>query len=469
MATIQVGGLGSGIDVDLLVKTLTAAEEAPVKSRLDLKEIQLQADISAYSSLKGALSSFQSALSGLTSLNEFSSRTATSSQDSVFTASASNAAVPSSTDIEVLALASAQKMVSGDYTDADTAVGAGDLTIGVGAESFTVTISGGLNNTLTGIRDAINDAADNKGVTASILTVDDPLNPGETVSKLVFTSDKTGADNGFTVSVTGDADGNDTDDAGLSALIDANLTSLDLAEDASIKVDGFTASSATNVFIGVISGVTLTAVSADPGNTHNLNVASDIADVKDKIASFVDAFNSFNTTYEFLTDVDIEKKEAGLLTGDVTARSVETQMRRVLQSVVGDNNSDTYTSLARIGVTVGEGGELKLDSTVLSKALNEEFDEVASLIAGDDGVAKKMDVVLNEFLKSGGVIPTREATFQTQLVDISEQRIALADRLTSVEERLRRQFSVMDAIVAQFNSTGDFLKQQFDALNNSNK
>ncbi len=469
MATIQVGGLGSGIDVDLLVKTLTAAEEAPVKSRLDLKEIQLQADISAYSSLKGALSSFQSALSGLTSLKDFSSRTATSSQDSVFTADASNAAVPSSTDIEVLALASAQKMNSGDYADSAAIVGAGDLTIGVGAESFSVTISGGDNNSLIGIRDAINDAADNKGVTASILTVDDPLNAGQTVSKLVLTSDKTGEDNGFTVTVTGDADGNDTDDVGLSALINANLNSLDLAVDASIKVDGFTASSATNVFIGVISGVTLTAVSADPGNIHDLNVASDIADVKDKISSFVDAFNAFNQTYEFLTAVDLEKKEAGLLTGDVTARSVELQMRRALQTVTGDAANDTYTSLARIGITVGEEGELKLDSTVLSKALDEEFDEVANLIAGDDGVAKNMDVVLNQFLKSGGVIPTRETTFKAQLVDITEQRAALADRLTSVEERLRRQFSVMDAIVAQFNSTGDFIKQQFDALNNANK
>lgn len=469
MATITAGGLGSGIDVDLLVSTLTAAEEAPVKSRLDLREVQLQADISAYSSLKGSLNSFKSALNGLTSLSEFSSRTATSSKDSVFTASASNAAVPSTTDVEVLALASAQKMVSDDYATTSTAVGAGDLTITVGTDAFTVNITGGANNTLIGVRDAINDAPDNKGITASILTVDDPVTPGQTVSKLVLTSDKTGASNGFTITVANDSDGNDTDDAGLSKFINANLNSIDTAVDASIKVDGFTASSATNTFTGVVSGVTLTAVSADPGNTHTLTVASDVADVKSKITSFVDAYNSFHTTYDFLTAVDIAKQEAGLLTGDATARSIETQVTRVLQSVVGDTANDTYTSLARIGITVGEEGDLLLDSTVLDKALNEEFDEVANLVAGTSGVAKQMDTLLDSFLKSGGIIPTRESTFQTQLVDIADQRVDLAARLESVEERIRRQFSVMDAIVAQFNSTGDFIKQQFDALNNSNK
>jgi len=147
MPVITVGGLGSGIDVDLLVKTLTAAEEEPVKNRLDLREIQVQADISAFSSLKGALSSFRSSLSDLTSLSNFSSRTATSNKESVFTATSTNAAVPSTTDIEILALASAQKMVSDDYADTSAAIGAGDVTITVDGNAFTVAITGGANNT----------------------------------------------------------------------------------------------------------------------------------------------------------------------------------------------------------------------------------------------------------------------------------------------------------------------------------
>ncbi|PCJ30404.1 MAG: hypothetical protein COA99_18175, partial [Moraxellaceae bacterium] len=366
MATITAGGLGSGIDVDLLVETLTAAEERPVKARLDFREIQIQAEVTAFSTLKDSLSSFQSALSGLTSEKQFSSRSATSSDDSIFTATASNGAAPSSMDIEVLSLASGQKSISGDFAGPDTAVGAGDLTIDVGAESFTVTIEGGVNNTLIGIRDAINDAEDNKGVSASILTVDDPMTPGQTVSKLILTSQVTGSSNGFSISVTNDGDGDDFDDSGLSSFIDANLTTT-AATDAQIKVDGFTATSSTNNFTGVIAGVTVTVVSADPGNTHTLGVISDVSKVTEKITEFVDAFNSFNTTYRFLTAVDIEANESGLLTGDSTARSIDTQIRRILNSIVGEA-SDTFTSLARIGITVGKEGELKLDTTELATA-----------------------------------------------------------------------------------------------------
>ncbi|PCJ37033.1 MAG: hypothetical protein COA99_12855, partial [Moraxellaceae bacterium] len=124
-----------------------------------------------------------------------------------------------------------------------------------------------------------------------------------------------------------------------------------------------------------------------------------------------------------------------------------------------------FTSLARIGITVGKEGELKLDTTVLATALDEEFDEVANLIAGDGGIGKQLDNFLKETLKSDGLIPSREKTFKAQLIDISEQRIALADRIASVEERIRRQFANMDILVAQFKSTGNFIQQQFDAIN----
>ncbi|NIQ08664.1 MAG: hypothetical protein GWO08_01555, partial [Gammaproteobacteria bacterium] len=60
-------------------------------------------------------------------------------------------------------------------------VGAGTLNISLGATSFDVDIVAGQNNTLAGIRDAINDDANNPGITASILTVSDGA--GGTVSK----------------------------------------------------------------------------------------------------------------------------------------------------------------------------------------------------------------------------------------------------------------------------------------------
>lgn len=473
MATITSAGTGSGIDVELLVETLTKAEREPVENRLNLREVQIQADVSAFNSLKGALTDLRSALSGLSSLSGFATRSATSSDESIFTATASSGSVPGNTEIEVKNLASTHKLVSADYTDADTVVGQGDLTIAVGSDAFTVTIDN-TNSTLTEIRDAINDAADNTGVTASILTVDDALNPGETVSKLVLTADESGEDNALTVTVANDATGTDTDTDGLSNLVyDAgtteNLTELSAAEDALIAVDGFDASSSTNVFTGVIPGVTINALSADLGTTYDLNVSYDKAAVKEKLQAFVDALNEYKDTYDFLTEVDLESKEAGLLTGDSTARGIDSQITRTISSVVTEGTG-SYTTLASIGISITREGEYELDDSTLSQALNDDFDEVSELIAGDNGVINSLDDKLDSFLQSGGLIASRNETFDAQLEDIQDQRADLELRIESVEKRLRQQFTNMDIIVAQFNSTGDFLTQQLESLNpSSNK
>ncbi len=465
--TITASGSGSGIDVELLVEKLTAAEREPVENRLNLREVQIEADVSAFDTLKGAVTDLQAKLSGLTSLKDFAVRSATSSNEDVFTVSATNTAVPGSSTIKVERLASTHKLVSTDFADGNTAVGQGDLTLSVGSNSFTVTIDSS-NNTLYGIRDAINDSANNTGVTASILTVDDPGSPGSTVSKLVLTANNSGASNALSVTVANDADSNNTDMVGLSQLVyvsggTTNLTELNAAQDALIKVDGFDVTSSSNTFSGVMPGVTINAVSADTANTYDLTISRDTAAVKTKVKDLVAALNAYKTTYDFLTEVDLEAQEAGLLTGDATARTINTQISRIVTSSVTQGTGN-YSSLARIGITLSREGRYELDEDDLNTALNDDFDAVAELIAGDNGIAKALDDKLDSFLQSDGIIAAVNDTLDSQLKDIAEQRTALDLRIESVEARLRKQFTNMDIIVAQFNNTGDFLTQQLEAI-----
>ena len=88
MASITAAGTGSGLDIESIIDSLTEAERIPTQTRLDTREIEIQADISAYGSLKGTLKDFQAALSGLSSVNKLAARSATSSNESVFTATA---------------------------------------------------------------------------------------------------------------------------------------------------------------------------------------------------------------------------------------------------------------------------------------------------------------------------------------------------------------------------------------------
>ncbi|MAA59525.1 MAG: hypothetical protein CMK79_05175, partial [Pseudomonadales bacterium] len=139
MASITAAGTGSGLDIEKIIETLTKAERTPMDERLGTREIQIQADISAYGSLKGALKDFQAALSSLSSLTNLAARSSVSSDESVFTATAASGAAVGSTNVQVVQLASNHKLVStADFTGASDQVGAGTLTLSLGAESFDV-------------------------------------------------------------------------------------------------------------------------------------------------------------------------------------------------------------------------------------------------------------------------------------------------------------------------------------------
>ena len=114
---ITATGIGSGLDLNGLVTQLISAQSEPANRRLDVREADFQARISAYGSLKSSLSDFRSALSSIPAPSSFSSRSTTSSDSDSVTATASNAASASTYAVEVSQLAQSQKLASDVFTD----------------------------------------------------------------------------------------------------------------------------------------------------------------------------------------------------------------------------------------------------------------------------------------------------------------------------------------------------------------
>ncbi|MFC6806053.1 flagellar filament capping protein FliD [Methylophaga thalassica] len=210
MATISSLGVGTGLDLESIVTGLMDIERQPL-DRLESKQSTINAQISAYGSFKSKLSTFQSAMESLSSASSFKVFQANSQDEDLFTATATSTAATGSYNIDVTQIATRDKLASSAFTDYNTTVGEGTLTISVGSESFDVTIDSS-NSSLAQIRTAINNASENTGVTASIITDDSG-------ARLVLTSNETGTDNAISVSVSGDSDGNDSDASGLSAFV----------------------------------------------------------------------------------------------------------------------------------------------------------------------------------------------------------------------------------------------------------
>ncbi|MCB1649651.1 MAG: flagellar filament capping protein FliD [Pseudomonadales bacterium] len=211
MASIQSLGVGSGLLTSELVEQIIEAERAPVQARLDNKQTVAEAKISAYGEITSALSSFDSSLSALRLPSTFNASTVSSSNEAGVTATASSLAVAGSYTVNVAQLAQAHSIASHAYAEVTDTVGTGVLnfrfgttTYGVGnsydsftlnpdANSKSIAITSS-NNTLAGIRDAVNKA--NFGVQASI--VDDG-----TGYRLVFTAKESGAKNSIEIVATG--------------------------------------------------------------------------------------------------------------------------------------------------------------------------------------------------------------------------------------------------------------------------
>jgi flagellar hook-associated protein 2 len=445
---ITASGIGSGIDINGLVADLISAERLRPEQLLNNRESDLNGQISSIGQLKSALSTFQDALKKLTSAADFKIRSASSNDTTVVDIRADQSATPGSYNIEVISLASADKLISNSaFADSDTtAIGTGNLTIAnSNGDSFTLNFAGGGDNTLAQIADRINADANNFGVNATVLNIDGG-------SKLVLTAEDTGLSNALTITT-------DSID-GLANLTNANLTALTSAADGSIKVDNQTVTISENTVSGVIPGVELELKGS---GTTTVSVKFDQEAVADNVQAFVDAYNAVQSKFEELAGYNGGKP--GPLFGDTTIKGLESRLRGYIAGSVSGVPSG-LNSLSLLGINSSpETGELSLNKDKLLDALNSNANAVATVFADSiEGITVKMDAIIEEYVKFGGLLSEKTDSLNNRLSLIDDARERLDYRLDKREARLTKQFIAMDALVASINTTGDYVTQQLSNL-----
>ncbi|WP_293780332.1 flagellar filament capping protein FliD [uncultured Oxalicibacterium sp.] len=391
MASITSTGVGSGLDIESIVSKLMTAESAPLNA-LAKKEASYQAKLSAYGSLSSAVASFQTAMNNLGKSSTFDALKTSIGDSKILGATATAKAIAGNYQVNITQLAQAQNLSTAGQVSKTATIGSGTTT----TISFQFgTISGGTltngaytgatftqdadqatgsitidgtNNSLQGIRDAINAAG--IGVTATIVS-----DGSSAPNKLVLTSTKTGEASSMKISVDGDAALTsmlEYDPGGTQKLIQNNA-----AQDTKLTVNGLAISSATNKITDAVQGVTIDALTT---GTTSLNITKDSSAVETNVNAFIKAYNDLNTTISNLTAYNAKTKSASPLVGDSTARSIQEQLRKMLNtSLEGMSNSNM--SLSKIGVAFQKDGSLALDSSKLSKAISDNFSDISALFA----------------------------------------------------------------------------------------
>lgn len=467
MGIVSSTGVGSGIDIQTLVSQLVTAEGQPQYNAIQRQQNAANTRLSGIGSLKSALSDFQTAVSKLKDGNLFKTLAVTSVDESIVKVTAGAGSVAGSYGVEVKQLAKAQKSITtAEFANASAVVGTGVLTFATtGGSSFNVSIDSS-NNTLSGLRDAINKATGNTSVTASIVNVDSGTAGAGTISKLVLTANSPGLSNGFTVSGT-DSDGNNTDNSGLSQLFSGNLSPQVTATDAIIKVDGQTATRSTNSISDVIQGITLNLQSAQVGTTVAVNASVDTAAINTTVSGFVTAYNKLHTVSNSLGQyggsTDGSGTGNGPLIGDATLRYVSSQVRQSTTNPVTTASSN-FNSLAMVGITIDKNGVMSLDSTKMNAAVASNLQSVSDVFSSSDGVASRLSSKLDTFIQSGGPLDSEQTSLQTKLTALNNQKANVDARMNQLQTVLQKQFTAMDVAVGQLKSTGSFLTNWISKL-----
>jgi flagellar hook-associated protein 2 len=429
------------LDVQSLVSQLVAAERGPQDARLAAAKGRINVTLSALGTFKGGLSALQAAVNAIKGgSSAIGKLTTTVSKDGYFTASASGDAVAGRYEVEVVSLAKAHKIASTTFASgASSVVGDGTIDIEVGGQDFDVTLASPAN-TLADLRDAINSAEDNSGVTATLLTED-----GGT--RLILTSDTAGTTHQVTVTT--------------SLFTTAQVQP---AGDAQIKIDDFTYTGSSNTITGALEGVTLDLAKAEPGTRLTLDVSADRSGASTAIQDLVRAYNAVVGVVKKQASYDAATKTGGPLMGDVAVRTSMQQIRSILG---GEHGTGAYTMLSQLGISTQTDGTLSVDAGKLDAALAKNPDAVRNLFSGTDRVADKLAAVLDGFLGSDGRIGAQTDQLQKRLDQIADQTDALDHRMELIQARYLKQFTALDALLGQMQSTSNYLTQQLASLPSS--
>ncbi|KFZ30928.1 flagellar hook protein [Pseudidiomarina salinarum] len=443
MASIAALGVGSGLDLNGLLKQLESAERQRLQP-ITLQKRSFEAKISAYGKLEGALSQFQDAVKKLGAAETFGASTSSVTGDSVL-AAATNAAPTGSYSVSVGQLARAYSVATNGVADKTAELGVGTISFTLGdGTAHTVDVAAG-STSLEAIRDTINNQQND--VRASL------VNDGSgTPNRLVFSSAVSGTDKAIS-SLTYGGD--------LAANLSSDAATEITAQNAALSVNGINVTSQTNQVAGAIEGVTLSLTKA---GDSTVTVNRDQEAISGAVTEFVEAYNNIQKTIGDLSSFNSETGSAGQLLGDSGLRSVEGRLRTALSNSVPEANLKT---LSELGITRQLDGTLVVDEERLTQLSTDQVGDLQAFFAGTgtaEGFASKTATAVGQLLGENGLITTGTEGFKNMLSRLDDRYIREEERIASTIDRYRTQFGQLDSLIASMNSTSSYLTQQFAAL-----
>lgn len=436
------------IDVNSYVQQLLQKEVDTLNVNTNKKVTQLTTtqngwkdQVSTYGQIQSLLNTFNQNISKLESAFDPSYQV-TSANSSIATAQINGTATPGNHALNVTQLAQARRIASDTITTTDALGMTNTLTLGVGSDSFNITI--GADDTLQEISDKINVGAkaNNVALTSSVVTVGD----GE--YKLVVSSTKTGLDNAVNISETGTG----SNALKISTGVGGTGTVMTEAKNAQFTLDNLSYNLASNT--NNIDGLNISLLGEGAVNI-SVTETNSVSNVNTAMQNVVDSYNQVMT--------QIAKAQAANGTTDPTLSA----MQNLLSNMV--TTSPTLRSLGVVPMpwdevpgftmTLPDNTTVNMHPTGLIK-LN--TDSASVLPTFNAKVTEDMDAIKNElfgdnkiFTQMSDMLATSTGSVWKLLNDTQTGAIPVANRKVSdiqvqIDDTMKTLKKSKDALISKY-------------------
>lgn len=442
----QISGIASGLDTDAIIEQLLNIERIPLNA-VDTREAKINTQLTAWRSLNTRVLAFETSTTQLGSEELFQTRTARSSNEEIATVTADTGQDVGVFQLTVESLAVNHQQISQGYTTATDSVGQGTIEIKVGTAVFDPIEIGASQSSLSGIRDAINQA--DLGVNASIL--DTGETNGANRYRLVLNSSNSGT--AGEMDITFNLNGTKP-----------TLVDLEEPKDAVVKlgtgVNAVTVTSSSNTVTDFIPGVTIDLLKASPGEQIQITLENNEDAVENQIQNFITNYNQMASFFDQQFDYNESDETTGTLFGDFSLLQLQNDL--VTATTDRSRNDGEFSSLTQIGINLDSTGRLSItDRDAFDAALKKPKELQKLLNDRDDGVITKVTKVVDATTASStGLIATKENLINQQLIDIGDKRLSILRSVDRREVLLRTQFTAMERTLSLLQSQSSQLAAQ---------
>ena len=459
----------SSIDVAAIVEQLMTVENKPldkIKSQIEQKKLV----ISDLGTIKSKVATFQDALTLLQTPTTFNNSSASSSDATIVSATASNGAIKGNHSVTVTSLATATRNTVSGYASS-TASATVDATNG-----FAITVAGTTyntngNKTVNGVVTA--NAVTVLGASPTVTDLKNWINGlGVNVSASVV--ETTGSSN-WALMIQGTQTGttNAVSFTGLTG-VPATLTdtSVTTAANASFVVNGTTFSRASNTVTDVIDGLTLSLNKASvTAQTISVNKGTDVSN--DAINTLIKAYNDVMSTHKSMTANSANSDKPGNFANSPSTLSFINQIKDSFAKGISYTSNGTLKtmSLSTLGIDLQLDGTAKFNSASFATASASGLRDTLALgvTMGYVSSTSNLNTFLTAQVKTGGALNSQITSETTAMQDLTERKDNLQIRLNSIKNNLVSQYSSLNALLFQLSSTSNSLTSALDALTNSQR